>query len=241
MTEKLYLENSYLKETNATVSTIAESGIVFDRTVFYPAGGGQPSDSGSLFLGDLEVQIISASKSGSDVLHVLEGAFPIKVGDQVRLSINWTRRYSLMRHHTAIHIMDAVVQKKAGEFGLITGSQIYEDRARVDFDFPEFSREIAEKIVDEANQVISENHAILIKNISREEALKIPDLARTGPGRELLNQLEVIRVIEIEGIDAQADGGTHVRSTAEVGRISMSGIESKGRRNKRLSFTLPKI
>ncbi|EQD64470.1 Threonyl/alanyl tRNA synthetase SAD [mine drainage metagenome] len=152
--------------------------------------------------------------------------------------IDWNRRYSHMRYHTAIHIIDAVVHHSAGKYGLITGSQIYQDRARVDFDFPEFSRELADKIIDDSNLVIAQKHPILIKEMTSEEALAIPDLARTEPGRELIRKLSMVRVIEIVGVDAQADGGTHVNNTAEVGKIHLSGIESKGRRNKRMNIVL---
>lgn len=238
MTDKLFLKDSYIKEASAVLVAKTDAGLVFDRTVFYPAGGGQPCDTGTVFFGKGQANISSVSKSNDDVIHILEAETPIEVGENVKLSIDWDRRYSHMRHHTAIHIMDAVVQKKGGEFGLITGSQIYQDRARVDFDFPEFSREIAEKIVQEANAVIAEDHRIIVRDLTQAEALSIPDLARTGPGRELLKQLEIIRVVDIEGVDAQADGGTHVKSTKEVGKIVMSKIESKGRRNKRLSFAL---
>lgn len=238
MTDKLFLKDAYLREIEAVLVSKVDSNLVFDRTVFYPTGGGQPCDTGTVFFHDQKASVSAVSKNGDDVLHVLAEQSPIEIGETAKLSIDWDRRYSHMRHHTAIHIMDAVVHRKAGEFGLITGSQIYEDRARVDFDFPEFSRDVAEKIVEEANAVIAEDHRIIIRDLPQAEALSIPGLARTGPGMELLKHLDIIRVIDIDGVDAQADGGTHVRSTKEVGKIVMSGIESKGRRNKRLSFVL---
>ncbi len=238
MTDKLFLKDSYIKEAEATLVGKTDEGLIFDQTVFYPTGGGQPSDTGKISFGDQQAVVSSASKNNDDVVHFLEEQLPIEIGGKVNLSLDWDKRYSHMRYHTAIHVMDAVVQKKGGEFGLITGSQIYEDRARVDFNFPEFSRELADKIVEEANRIISDDHRIIIRDLSQKEALDIPDLARTGPGQDLLKQLDRVRVIDIEGIDAQADGGTHVNSTKEVGKIVISKIQSKGKRNKRLSFTL---
>ena len=143
-----------------------------------------------------------------------------------------------MRYHTAIHIIDGVVNRDYSDRGLITGSQIYEDRARVDFDLPGITREMAEEIIGKANEVISSNHNIYAREISSDEAQRIPGLARTAPGRELIKSLDRVRIIDISGFDTQADGGTHVSNTREVGEITFRSIQSKGAHNKRVEFVL---
>lgn len=237
MTEKLYLQNSYIKEAKSKLVSNVDNVLEFDRTIFYPTGGGQPCDTGKIRAFGKSYNVIEVIKKEDAVLHRIDSPLDGSYGEVIQ-EIDWNRRYSHMRYHTAIHIIDAVVHHSAGEYGLITGSQIYQDRARVDFDFPEFSRELADRIIEESNKAIAQKHPILIKEMTSEEALAIPDLARTEPGRQLIRKLSTVRVIEIVGVDAQADGGTHVNNTAEVGRIKLSGIESKGRRNKRMNIVL---
>ncbi|EQD39069.1 Threonyl/alanyl tRNA synthetase SAD, partial [mine drainage metagenome] len=221
----------------STLVSNVDNLLEFDRTIFYPTGGGQPFDTGTIRVSGKSYNVIDVIKKGDALLHKIDSPLEASRGEVIQ-EIDWNRRYSHMRYHTAIHIIDAVVHHSAGKYGLITGSQIYQDRARVDFDFPEFSRELADKIIDDSNLVIAQKHPILIKEMTSEEALAIPDLARTEPGRELIRKLSMVRVIEIVGVDAQADGGTHVNNTAEVGKIHLSGIESKGRRNKRMNIVL---
>jgi misacylated tRNA(Ala) deacylase len=237
MTEKLYLQNSYIKETKSRLTASMDNNLEFDRTIFYPTGGGQPCDTGIIRVNGKTFNVIEVTKKEDTVLHRIDGELK-GIDFEVMQEIDWNRRYSHMRYHTAIHIIDAVVHHSSGKYGMITGSQIYQDRARVDFDFPDFSRELAERIIEDSNKVVIEKHPILIREMTSEEALSIPDLARTEPGRELIKRLGVVRVIEIKGVDAQADGGTHVNNTAEVGKINLSGIESKGKRNKRMSIVL---
>lgn len=237
MTEKLYLQNSYIKETRSKLTSSANKVLEFDRTIFYPTGGGQPCDTGIIRANGKVFNVIEVTKKDDAVLHTIDGELN-GVNIEVIQEIDWNRRYSHMRYHTAIHIIDAVVHHSSGKYGMITGSQIYQDRARVDFDFTDFSRELAEKIIEDSNKVVAEKHPILIREMTSEEALSIPDLARTEPGRELIKRLGVVRVIEIKDVDAQADGGTHVNNTAEVGKINLSGIESKGKRNKRMNIVL---
>lgn len=238
MTEKVFLKDSYIKSADAIFQKADDSGLVFDKTIFYATGGGQPNDTGTIKWNGSDLRVIDVTKKDDDVFHRIEGDVKLSPGDRCHMEIDWNRRYSHMRYHTAIHIIDAVVHHNPENFGLITGSQIYQDRARVDFDFQDFTREIAQKIIDEANRIISEGHPVKILELDQAKALSIEGLARTAPGRELLKRLDVVRVIEIEGVDMQADGGTHVNNTREVGALKLSGIESKGRRNKRLNITL---
>ena len=238
MTEKLYLNDSYMKECDATVKQITEKGLILDRTVFYASGGGQPGDSGEINFGDRTFKVTDTVKDGDDVLHIVENVDGIAVGNRVRCKIDWDRRYAHMKYHGAIHLIDAVANMNPDYEGLITGSQIYDDRARVDFSMENFSQEVAQKIIDDTNKVIQENHEFRVKYMPGEEAIKIKNLARTEPGRELIKRLETVRIVEIVGVDQQADGGTHVKNSSEIGNIVLQKIENKGKRNKRMYFVL---
>ncbi|MGP6220254.1 alanyl-tRNA editing protein [Caldiplasma sukawensis] len=239
MTEKIYLKDAYLKETTANVLDITDSGIILDKTVFYAAGGGQPGDKGWIISEGKKMKIIDTVKSGDDVLHVadLNDLDHNIKGKDVKAIIDWERRHMLMRFHSAVHIIDAAVHLYNNET-LITGSQIYDDRARVDFSVSNFSQDLANEIIENANRIISEKHNINVKFLPKDEALKIEGLARTEPGRKLLESLETVRIIEIEGVDMQSDGGTHVKNTSEVGTIVLQKIENKGSKNKRMYFNL---
>lgn len=228
----------YLREFDATVVAIEGDMVALDRTAFYPTGGGQPNDTGILVTDGISYDVADVIKAGDEVMHRISSSSLPQPGSKVHGVLDWNRRYAHMRYHTAIHIIDGVVNRDYSDRGLITGSQIYEDRARVDFDLPGITREMAEEIIGKANEVISSNHSIYAREISSEEAQRIPDLARTAPGRELIKSLERVRIIDISGFDLQADGGTHVANTSEVGRITFRAIQSKGAHNKRVEFVL---
>lgn len=238
MTEKVFWVDMYMKEITAKVTETGDDGILLDRTIFYPTGGGQPNDTGYLHSSSGKVRITDVLKSGEDVLHVPEVKNQIKKGDSVRAEIDWDRRYSHMRYHSAIHVIDGMMAARHGEEGLLTGGQIYTDHARIDMDLSDFSKEFVDSLISECNSFISESHRIYQREISSVEALKIPNISRTDPGRELLRRLEKVRTIVIDGLDVQADGGTHVRDTSEIGSIQLQRIQSKGKRNKRIEFTL---
>lgn len=238
MTEKLYLNEAYLKECDARVNKVTDRGIILDRTVFYARGGGQPGDSGTISFGDRVVHIDDTIKEGDDVLHLTEDISGITEGDFCKCTLNWDLRYQYMRYHSAIHLMDGIFNNMPVKTGLITGSQIYADRARVDFSVENFSQDIVLELIEMVNSAVEEGHNISVKYLPSEEALKIPNLARTEPGRELIKRLPVVRIVNIEGIDAQADGGTHVNNTREIGKLSLNRIENKGKKNKRVYFTV---
>lgn len=238
VTDKLYYSDMNLKEFDATILEVQGNEIILDRTAFYPTGGGQPNDTGTLEIDGLQYKVVDVKKNDGDVIHVLEDSRDAKKGAKVHGKIDWDRRYTHMRYHTAIHVLDGVVTKNYNEEGMLTGGQIYLDRARVDFDMQNFNRDLVEKIIDEANKFIAEGHGVHAKEISGKEASSIPNLARTGPGRELISNLDVVRLIGIDSLDEQSDGGTHVSNTSEVGKISLKKIENKGKRNKRVEFTL---
>lgn len=238
MTEKLYLDDSYIKETEAEVVSVDGNAVRFSKTVFYPTGGGQPSDTGIAVYGNSRYRITDVIKNGDEIDHILENAPEFSPGDHVKLLLDWDRRYAHMRFHTAIHIIDAVVHNMDRPDIIITGSQISDDHARVDFDFEKLDQESAGSIIEAANRITSGQSPVNIKHMTRDEALSIPDLARTEPGRKLIESLDQVRIIEIEGVDLQADGGTHVAGTSEVGHIVLNRIKSKGRRNKRMEISL---
>ncbi len=236
MTEKLYLNEAYMKECEARIIKIAGNDLILDRTVFYAAGGGQPGDTGIIRCGERNYEVLDTVKDGNDVVHKMKNTDGLSEGDFCHCTINWERRYRIMKFHSAIHLMDGLINNMPIKNGLITGSQIYEDRARVDFSIEEFTKENVNNIISTVNDAIKEGHNIHVKYLPSEEALKVPNLARTEPGRELLRHLAVVRIIEIQDIDAQADGGTHVKNTSEIGTIKLLKIENKGRNNKRLYF-----
>lgn len=235
MSVLLFLEDSYLKEFDARVLEMKDRSVVLDRTAFYPGGGGQPNDVGSFYSGDVEVKVLKVSKDGELVLHELESP-ALHPGDVVKGTIDWEARYSHMQHHTAIHVLCGVAWERSK--AISTGSQIYGERARVDFDLEKLSSEIAKDFEEEANQVIARNLPVALSFVERDEALRKQELFRTIPGLELAKALEKVRLVEIQGFDIQADGGTHVKNTSEIGRLKITKTESKGKRNKRLEFQL---
>jgi misacylated tRNA(Ala) deacylase len=238
MTQKIYLKDSYIKELEATIMSANNNSVILDRTIFYPTGGGQPCDTGILKPVGKEIQysVIETKKSGDEVLHIVSDDSNLQEGEKVLCIINWGKRYMHMRLHTMLHIIDGIVYKKYS--GEITGGQIYDNSARMDFDIPNFTREMLNSIISDSQKIINEGHKVVPKEISREEAMKIEGIARTLPGAQLLEKLETVRIIDIEGFDFQLDGGTHVANTSEVGTISLSKFENKGSHNKRVEFTL---
>ena len=234
MTALLYATEAYLKEFDATVAEIRDGAVILDQTAFYPTGGGQPHDTGLLTAGDREWRVIEVRKQGADVLHRVEGE-PPPVGASVHGTIDWDRRYALMRHHTALHVLCGVIYQLFGS--LVTGGQMYVDRARMDFALDDLSPERIAEIERVANEKLTEGHPIHVKVLPREEALQIPDLIRTQVNL-IPPQIAEIRVIDIEGVDMQADGGVHVANTTEVGRIRVTKTENKGKSNKRLEIVL---
>ncbi len=239
MTEKIYLEDSYLKEFDAQVVRHSINEVVLNGTIFYPAGGGQPNDKGLIVITGTEYQVVDLRKEGDDIVHVFNKPLEknVKAGDSAKCVIDWDYRYACMRYHSALHTLDGVIEKYYGS-GMVTGGQIYHDRARLDIDMPGLSKEKALEMIDKTNAVAKEGHPINSRELSKEEAMKIPRLSRTETGRKLLDSLKTVRVIEIEGVDMQADGGLHVKNTGEFGKISLGNFENKGAKRKRMEIIL---
>lgn len=227
-TRKLYLDDSYIREFNATVTECTNNEIVLDRTAFYPEGGGQPSDRGKIFSGE-EYNVINVYKEGDAVIHVLDRNFN-GVKD-VKGVIDWDLRYGHMRHHTAVHILSGILFKDYG--ARITGSQIYPDKARMDVNY-ELKKEELPVIEEKANEIINKDLEVKVIYINRKD-LGTDQVRVKG---DLLPDVEIIRIIEISGFDSQADGGTHVRRTSELKGLRITKYENKGKMNKRIYLNL---
>jgi len=241
LTDKVFLREMNLKEIDCSVTDVREDGIFLDRTVFYATGGGQPNDTGKLISSSGKVfNVTDVRKDGDEILHVVENINEIKKGDRFHGIIDWDRRYAHMRYHSAIHVLDGIVSTGFSQEGMLTGGQIYQDRARIDLDLNNFNKELIESILERSNSFIKEGHRIYQREVSREDALAMPNLARTEPGRRLMETLDKVRIIVIDGLDEQADGGTHVSNSREIGKLVLRKIESKGKRNKRVEFFLEK-
>lgn len=207
-----------------------EGAVALDRTAFYPGGGGQPHDLG--WLGESPVERVK--RQGQWIWHWLK-AEPPSEGAVVQGRIDWQRRYRLMRTHTAFHILCGVVWRDYQ--ALVTGGNMEELRGRMDFEFETLRGELVHEIEEKINAEVASARPVQVKFLPREEAFKIPDLIRTKINL-LPPQIQEVRIVEIEGLDLQADGGTHVANTSEVGVIRISGYKSKGRINKRIELAL---
>jgi misacylated tRNA(Ala) deacylase len=229
---EIYLDDSYLWSFSAIVTQALDNKAILDKTAFYPQSGGQPSDTGILEHGGEIFQVSGAEKSDDGIVHILDRP-GLKAGDMVSGKIDSDRRYRFMRSHTACHILSAVIFQETG--AKITGNQIELSRSRVDFSLESFDKSRMVEYVEKANQIVSDRRPVSTRIIPREEALTMPDLLRLAMA---VPDRDTIRVVEIEGIDRQACGGTHVKNTAEVGRIKMIKAENKGKANRRIYFSL---
>ena len=233
--------DAYARDTEARVVAVeaAESPlVVLDATVFYPGGGGQPSDRGVLLRArdGRTWAVTAARKSGGEIAHELEaGVESPAVGDRLRADLDWARRYALMRTHTALHALCGVVWRDYG--ALVTGGNMEPGAGRMDFEFERMNGELVDEIEASVNAALARAREVRVNVLPRDEAFAIPDLIRTKVNL-LPPGIEEIRTIEIVGLDLQADGGTHVANTREVGGIRVTGYESKGRINKRIRIAL---
>lgn len=229
MTELLYQTDAYLKEFTATVTDVAEeaNGVYLGRTAFYPGGGGQPSDEGVLRVNDTEIPVTKVKRGN---LHILDGELPA-VGTEVVGVLDWERRYKLMRTHTAMHILCGVVWRDYG--ASVTGGNMEPLSGRMDFEFERMQKELVNEIEEKINAEVAAARDVVVNILPREEAFQIPDLIRTKINL-LPEGITEVRTVEISGLDLQADGGTHVSNTREVGTLRISNYKSKGGINKRI-------
>ncbi len=238
MTELLYQLDSYLKEMEArvTAADAEQRAVALDRTVFYPGGGGQPHDKGVLTVDGVDYPVQKVKKKGPRVWHFLGGEAPLPaVGAAAHGKLDWERRYALMRTHTALHILCGVVFRDYG--ALVTGGNMEPGKGRMDFEFENLRAELVSEIEAAVNVEVAAARPLRVRILPREEAFQIPDLIRTKINL-LPEGITEVRTVEIVGLDLQADGGTHVANTEEVGRIRVVNYKSKGKINKRIYIEL---
>jgi misacylated tRNA(Ala) deacylase len=234
VTEYLYQTDSYLREFDALVTAGEGQAVALSRTAFYPGGGGQPHDTGTLAWERGSARVVKVQKQGDEAWHTLEGYVP-PVGTPVHGALDWSRRYQLMRTHTALHVLCGVVWRDYG--ALVTGGNMDPLQGRMDFEFETMRKELVIEIETSVNTEIEKNHLVRVAILPREQAFQIPDLIRTKINL-LPPQIQEVRTVEIVGLDLQADGGTHVANTREVGRVRVVDYKSKGAINKRIYIEL---
>ena len=235
MTRELFLKDAYLTEFESPVVKLSGREVVLDQTAFYPGGGGQPADKGALGVGPVKAAVVDVRREGGNVVHVLDKAIPETVRE-LKGELDWERRYAHMRYHTALHALSGVIWRSFG--AKVTGGQMRTDQARMDFSFLwEWTADVVGEIERLVNEALAEGRPVRVYELPREEALENPDLIRTQANL-VPERVKMVRIVEIEGIDTQADGGTHVANTREVGEVEITGHKSKGRQNKRVEFVL---
>ena len=234
MTKALFLIDSYLKEIKAKVISIKNGKYVtLDQTVFYPKGGGQPYDTGRLIKGKEIYNVVYVGKFSGEISHEVDED-GLQTGDEVYCVLNWDRRYKLMRSHTAAHVLASLLNRGTGAF--ITGNQLEEDHVRFDFSLEKYNRELLEEYLEKANKLFGTDVPVKWYELPREEAMKIPGVVKMA--KAFPPELPVLRIVEIVGVDRQADGGTHVRNLREVGKVELIKTENKGKNNRRIYFKL---
>jgi misacylated tRNA(Ala) deacylase len=234
MTKALFLIDSYLKEAEATVTSVKDGKYVtLGQTIFYAKGGGQPHDTGQIIKGNEGYNVVYVGKFSGDISHEVDHT-GLRAGDTVHCVLNWERRYKLMRSHTAAHVLAALLNK--GTSALITGNQLEEDHVRFDFSLEKFDRNILEAYLAKANELFGTDVPVKWYELSREEALKIPRIVKMAEA--FPPDLPTLRIVEIVGVDKQADGGTHVKNLNEIGKVELIKTENKGKNNRRIYFKL---
>lgn len=234
MTVKLFWEDAYQKEFDAKVVSVEGNKVVLDQTCFYAASGGQIGDTGEI--GGIKV-LDTVRTENEDILHVLEKEPDFKAEDPIHGKIDWERRYIIMKLHTSAHLISAVLVKNFGNV-LFTGSQIYPDRARMDFNIEKLDEETVKILEEKSNEVVRMNLPIVSRLIPAEELKSNPNLMRLADTSHY-EKFKTLRVVEIKDFDVQLDGGTHVANTGEIGKIKIVKRENKGKNNRRITIQLP--
>jgi misacylated tRNA(Ala) deacylase len=228
VTDLLYLRDAYQRDFDAQVVEARDDAVALDRTAFYPTGGGQPHDTGLLD----DARVLDVRKDGDVVWHVLDGARPA-VGARVHGRLDWDRRHQLMRTHTALHVLSAIIFRDFG--AKVTGGNMEPGTARMDFELDSISVEFGAQVEAVLNDELAKGYPVAVQFMARAEALADPELIRTKVNL-IPESVDPIRVIDIGDIDRQADGGTHVANTSEVGAVRVVKTESKGKANKRIKI-----
>jgi len=235
-THHIYRDDSYVREFRARIVSITSNGVLLDQTAFHPESGGVATDIGYLEVGGKRYRVLKAihDRENDDVYHVLDSYEGLSPGIEVFGVIDWDRRYRLMRLHTAAHIISAIMYRDYG--ALITGGQVEPEYARDDFSIERFDRQIFEDAIRKANEVVKSGIDLKIYYMPRDEALKIPGITKLA--EKMPPSYRVLRIVEIPGIDIQADGGPHVRNTREIGEIKLLKVENRGKNKKRIYYTV---
>jgi misacylated tRNA(Ala) deacylase len=235
MEEAIYMDDMYLKEWDATVVSVSqEKFVILDKTAFYPNSGGVEFDTGVMRRDDgEEFKVVFAGKFSGHISHELDRP-GLKEGDKVHCVLNWERRHLLMRYHTAAHVLSGLFAKDYG--AKITGNQLTTEKGRIDFDAENFDKEFMIKMVEKANGLIQDDLPVVTYYMPREEALKDPNMLKLAD--KMPPEVASLRVVDIKGFDYQADGGCHVKSLKEIGKIVFVSVENKGKNNKRGYFRL---
>jgi misacylated tRNA(Ala) deacylase len=234
-TKTLYATDSAIREFAARVVAVEGSEVALDQTAFYPGGGGQPHDLGSLESDGRAWQVTTVRKDDRYVWHTVAGDDLPTVGDLVRGVIDWERRYRLMRIHTALHVLSAVGFRDYG--ASVTGGNMTPSEGHLDFEIQNFSAELAQEMIRKVNDEIAQNRDVRVCHLARDEAFRLPDLIRTKTNL-VPEGVREVRIVEIIGLDRQADGGTHVANTHEIGPVVLVKTRSKGATNKRIIIGL---
>lgn len=234
-THRLELDDATLREWDATVLDATDDGVVLDRSAFYPGGGGQPPDHGVLLWGGVRSRVVGVRKGDDLVLLLAEGDPVPPAGTAVRGAVEDERRTALMRTHSALHLLGGVVFREYG--ALVTGGNMEPLAGRLDFDLPEIPEGFKDRIAEACATEVETDRPIEVKTLPRDEAFAIPDIIRTATNL-LPPGLTEVRIVDIVGLDAQADGGTHVASTRFIGPMEIVKVESKGKANRRLRIAL---
>jgi misacylated tRNA(Ala) deacylase len=234
MTKALYMDDSYLKEWDANVIDVKDDKyIILDNTAFYPKGGGQPFDEGLIKRNGNSFNVVYVGKFSGQISHEVDKP-GLKVGDKVHCKLDWERRYTFMRYHTAAHLISNILYRRAN--AKITGNQIELEKTRIDFSMKDYAPEKLRDFVAEANDIIKQDLPITIDYMSREEVMDKPELARLAVG--LPDNIEEYRIVKIGDIDEQVDGGTHINHLNEIGQIEVIKTVNKGKDNRRIYFIL---
>ncbi|MDH2363193.1 MULTISPECIES: alanyl-tRNA editing protein [Priestia] len=236
MEKEIFLENSYQTSCKTFIKEINENKVILSQTVFYPTGGGQPFDTGAIKQGNHEVEVVKVRREQGEIVHYVQNAENLTLGEAT-VHIDWDRRYRFMRYHTLLHVIAGHLYNKFG--ALATSNEIYEDnRARIDIKFEkEISEDYFTVMEKEIQDIIEENHLISTRSLPREEVEKIPGSIKTVINL-LPKSIQTIRLVEISELDEQACGGTHVKSTNEIGSFSFTKVKNKSRNGKRIEVIL---
>jgi misacylated tRNA(Ala) deacylase len=234
VTRQLFHEDSYLQSFSAHITLVDQQnhGIILDQTAFFPGGGGQPSDHGWLIINNQKIQLRGVKKISGEIVHLLPDQYQLpKQSSSLEGQLDWDRRYQLMRTHTAMHVLCGTIFRDHG--ASVTGGNMEPLKGRMDFEFASLEKDLVHSIEEAVNHEIKNALPVSWRTIPREQAFQIPDLIRTKinllpPG------ISEVRIVEIADLDLQADGGTHVQNTSEVGRVKITDYKSKGRENKRI-------